>query len=520
MTQDIDSRKAEIMLAEDIGGFYSDPLGFVLYAYPWDTDPDLQVVKLPEPWASRYNSTYGPDQWFCELCDDWQEAIELNDFNGVDPVSAFLYSVASGHGIGKSCGSSWIIHFIMSTRPHSKGVVTSNTSDQLRTKTWGELGKWTQKLINKHWFTFNSGKGNMNLFHKDHPSTWRVDAQTCREENSESFAGLHCVNSSPWYLFDEASAVPDAIWEVAEGGLTDGEPFWFVFGNPTRNSGRFRESFRRFRKRWIHRNIDSRTVQVTNKKKLNEWLDDYGEDSDFYRVRVRGVFPSASSNQKIPTDLLEIAMKRVANRMPGDPRVMSLDVARGGEDNCVFRFREGQDGAVKKPVILPGSEYRDSTKLVARAIALIEEFKPDVFFIDETGVGGAVVDRIRQLRPPCTVIGINFANASPDPHYANMRAYMYNNLLEWLKAGGSVGYSEDLLTEMGAIEYTHDRKDREILIPKDEIKKRIGISPDDADALALLVALPVGPSQRRSRHGSFSKGNMCDTEYDPFSSAA
>ncbi len=516
MAAEATKKDAELELAELIGSFFSDPLGFVLFAYPWDSDPDLQVVKLQEPWASRYNSVYGPDEWFCKLCDDWTEAIELNEFNGKDPVEAFLYSVASGHGIGKSCGSSWIIHFIMSTRPHSKGVVTSNTSDQLKTKTWGELGKWTNKLINKHWFTYNNGKGNMNLYHKEHPQTWRVDAQTCREENSESFAGLHCVNSSPWYLFDEASAVPASIWEVAEGGLTDGEPFWFAFGNPTRNSGRFRETFRKFRRRWIHKNIDSRTVQVTNKKKIDQWKEDYGEDSDFFRVRVRGVFPSASSNQKIPTDLLERQMNHVSGSMPGDVRVMSLDVARGGEDDCVFRFREGQNGRVKKPIKLPGAVYRDSMKLASKAIELINEFDPDVFFIDETGVGGPVADRIRQLQPPCTIFPINFASASPDPHYANMRAYMYNNLLEWLKGGGCLHYSEDLLTEFGAIEFTHDKKDREILISKDDIKDILGFSPDDADALALLVALPVGPSHRRNRKPGRPAANVCETEYDPY----
>ncbi|NAW60058.1 MULTISPECIES: terminase [unclassified Vibrio] len=516
MNQEIDSKQAELMLAEDIGSFYNDPLGFVLYAYPWDDDPDLQLVELPEPWASRYKSKYGPDAWFCEMCDDWKEAIELNDFNGKDPVDAFLYAVASGHGIGKSCGSSWIIHFVMSTRPHSKGVVTSNTSDQLKTKTWGELGKWTAKLINKHWFTYNNGKGNMNFFHKEFPQTWRVDAQTCREENSESFAGLHCANSTPWYLFDEASAVPDKIWEVAEGGLTDGEPFWFVFGNPTRNAGRFRECFRKFRRRWLRKNIDSRTVQVTNKSKIAQWLEDYGLDSDFFRVRVRGVFPSASSNQKIPTELLEGAMSRVNSSMEGDVRVMSLDVARGGDDDCVFRFREGLNGRVRKKVVLPGALYRDSMKLAAKAMQLIDEFDPDVFFIDTTGVGGPVADRIRQLNPTCSVFDITFSEASPDPHYANMRAYMYNNLLKWLKAGGCLHYDEDLLTEIGAIEFGHDQKDRELLIKKDDIKKTLGFSPDDADALALLVALPVGPSHRRNRNKPTRNATMCETEYDPY----
>ncbi|EBI0451191.1 terminase, partial [Salmonella enterica subsp. enterica serovar Cerro] len=189
-------------------------------------------------------------------------------------VEAYRCATSSGHGIGKSALTAWVILYIMSTRPFCKGVVTANTSEQLRTKTWGELGKWKKRCITGHWFEYNNGKGNMNIYHVDHMESWRCDGQTCREENSESFAGLHAANSSPFYIFDEASAVPDKIWEVAEGGLTDGEPFWFAFGNPTRNTGRFRECFRKFKHRWRRKQIDSRLAKMTNKELIEEWRND------------------------------------------------------------------------------------------------------------------------------------------------------------------------------------------------------------------------------------------------------
>lgn len=515
----------EVELHKAMGDFYHDPLGWIMFSFPWDTDPDLQIVELQEPWASRFNSKYGPDTWLCQLCDDWQAHMKAHPFDGKNAVPPFKDATASGHGIGKSACSAMVILYIASTRPFSKGVVTSNTSDQLRTKTWGELAKWKNKCITGHWFTLNNGKGNMNLFHNKYKETWRVDAITCREENSESFAGLHCANSSPWYLFDEASAVPDKIWEVAEGGTTDGEPFWFVFGNPTRNSGRFRECWRRFRNSWNKRKVDSRDVQVTNKKLLNKWKDEYGEDSDFYKVRVRGDFPSASSNQKIPGDLLEKAMNRESPHLPGDPKVMSLDVARGGSDNCVINFRQGLNGKIKKKIILPGSTYRDSMRLASKMVEQIQDFQPDMTFVDATGVGGPVSDRIRQLGFDC--IDINFASASPDPHFANMRAYMADKWLQWLKDGGSVDYSEDLTTEIGAVEFTHNGKDQEILIPKDMIKKKIGVSTDEFDSEILLHAMPVAPKQRYAGSGSKPATTMgynpwkdsdmiADISYDPF----
>lgn len=502
----------DLEIAKDMGRFFNDPLGFVMYAFPWGSDPSLQIVKLQEPWASKYNSEYGPDSWFCEMCDEWQAHMIEHPFNGKTTVPPFKDATSSGHGIGKSCASAWIIMFIISTRPFSKGVVTSNTSDQLRTKTWGELAKWKSKCITGHWFELNNGKGNMNIFHKKHRETWRADAITCREENSESFAGLHCADSSPWYLFDEASAVPDKIWEVAEGGTTDGQPFWFAFGNPTRNSGRFRECWRKFRRAWSTRRVDSRSVQVTNKGLIENWQKDYGDDSDFFKVRVKGEFPSASSNQKIPSDLLEHAMSIEVPYFPHDAKVMSLDVARGGDDDCVFDFRQGLNGKIKRAIVLPGSDYRDSTRLVAKALEIHRDFKPDYFFVDGTGVGGPVADQINQMGVQCHCI--NFASASPDKAFANMRSYMAHQLLNWLKSGGCVEYDDGLLTEAGAVEYSIDNKQREILIPKAEIKKHIGISTDKFDAKMLLHAMPTAPIHGRGFNNA--QNNRADTSYNPW----
>ena len=127
----------------------------------------------------------------------------------------------------------------MSTRPHLSGVVTANTMSQLSTKTWRELALWYKRLINRHWFKWSATK----FWHVEHPETWAVHATPNSEHNSEAFAGLHA--KYVLMIFDEASAIPDKIWEVAEGALTDSdtEIIWLAFGNPTRSTGRFRECF-------------------------------------------------------------------------------------------------------------------------------------------------------------------------------------------------------------------------------------------------------------------------------------
>lgn len=505
---------AQKKLVDIIGGFYDDPLGCTMFLFPWADDDALHFVKLQEPWRSRYNCDYGPDVWFCEMCDSITAYMRKNPLQPPNPVMPFRYAVKSGHGIGKSAGVAFITWWLANTHPYCVGTITANTLVQLKTKTWPELTKWYEKMITKDWFEIQNSSQNRTIFRKGHKDTWHIDAQSSAKENAEAFAGQHNASSTSFYIFDEASGLPDEVWEVAEGGMTDGEPYMFAFGNPTRNYGHFREIWRRYRNQWHRQSIDSRDVQITNKEKLKDDIATHGLDSDFARVRILGDFPNSSADQKIPLDILNAAFERDTSWLPGDAKVMSLDVARGGEDNCVFAFRHGQHGSSFKRQIFPGSDYRDSMKLVAKAQYLYNQFKPDYFFIDSTGVGGPVADRLNQLGFPA--IPINFASASPDPHFANMRAYMADRFLQWLKAGGCLPYNEDLEIECGAVLYTYDAKNREILISKDKIKSEIGVSTDCFDAEMLLHAMPTPPKVHESQYNNESITS--NQAYDPFQS--
>lgn len=467
----------ELQLADEVSQFYADPYGWVLWAFDWDYGE-----------LAGFN---GPDEWQRDVLIEIGEEVQRRSFDGVNPVDPIREAVASGHGIGKSALTAWLILWIVSTRPHAKGIVTANTSDQLRTKTWAELGKWRTRCLVGHWFEYNNGRGSMSLYHKGWPESWRVDAQTCREENSEAFAGLHSATSTPFYLFDEASAVPDKIWEVAEGGLTDGEPMFFCFGNPTRNTGKFRECFTRNKHRWNTRQIDSRKAKMTNKKLISQWLEDWGEDSDFFRVRVLGRFPRAGDMQFIPTDVCFDAMKRGPGMYLGtDPLICGFDVARGGEDNCMIVFRRGKDGKSEKSYRIPGEKSRDSMKVVSMLTMLLDRHKPDVTFIDVTGIGGPIGDRLRQLG--YHVIDVGFGHkADNEKLYANKTAEMGYRCREWLMNGGAIPDETQLEDELTGREYTHNEKGQLVLESKKEMKKRIGCSPDWADALYLTFAQHV-----------------------------
>ena len=815
-------------IADFCAEHYGNPYEWVMAAFAWD-EGDLLGFD-------------GPDEWQVDFLKQWGDEIRERGFNGVTPVPPIQFGFASGHGIGKSALSAWIILFLMSTRTYCRGIVTANTSDQLKTKTWSELGKWRKLCITGHWFEYNNGKGSMNIYHRSNPETWRVDAQTCREENSESFAGLHAASSTPFYLFDEGchddktevltstgwklfrnispdqelltmdpethvaeyikpsslhvshrkgvmclyekrgasfsvtpnhkmyfrkynrkqggfypyrfaemsdikaeayvprrikwvksscnyfqipsfksarkiyparsvrtddwmtflgwyysegstdkrknkagdtefvavritqqdlaeicaicdrlgfkysiyqsstpqlciidralaeylgqfggnclekrvpdyiknssadhidlflgsfikgdgycrgkydilytssklladdlqemclkagysstlrvrslkgkvskfkthfatssvdgyvvsrsrtntemnirikdivqvdydgmvycaelpkhhllftrrdgycmwsgnSAVPDKIYEVAEGGKTDGEPMHFVFGNPTRNTGRFFEIFHKLKHRWITKQIDSRTAKMTNKELIQEWIDDYGDDSDFVRVRVLGRFPRAGDMQFIPHDIVALAAKRRAIYLPNDPLICGIDVARGGEDDNMIQFRRGFDAKSEKAYRIPGEKTRNSMVLISKLCDILDRHQPHAIFLDAGGIGGPIGDRLRQLGYP--VFDVLFGeNAADEVSYKSRTAEMWGKMRQWLFDGGAIKDHPTLESNLTNREYMHNDKNQLVLERKKDMKARGLDSPDWGDALGLTFAAPVAP---------------------------
>ncbi len=310
-------REVELELATWIESVAERPLDFVRGAFPWG-NPKYELAKHD-----------GPDAWQTKVLEEIGRG--LGD-GRIAPSEAIQIAVASGHGVGKSGLVSWLILWALSTYADSRGIVTANTEVQLRTKTWAELAKWHRLFIAKHWFDYTATA--LSSVDAAHEKTWRVDAVPWSERNTEAFAGLHNQGKRVFAYFDEASSIPDVIWETTEGALTDAgtQIVWAVFGNPTRNTGRFRECFGRFRHRWLRHQIDSRTAKLTNKDQIARWVADYGEDSDFVRVRVRGVFPRAGSLQFISSEVAEAAagLDRDVAVTRMDPLVMGVDVARFG----------------------------------------------------------------------------------------------------------------------------------------------------------------------------------------------
>lgn len=474
-------------LIEELAGFSSDPLGFVYFAFPWGEPGELSAATGPEPWQE-------------ELLIDLGRGI-------IDLSTAVRLATTSGHGIGKSALVSWLILWAMSTFEDTIGVVTANTETQLKTKTWAQLAKWYRLFIGKELFDMTATK--LCSVDPEHENTWRIDMVPWSERNTEAFAGLHNKGKRILILFDEASAIPDLIWEVTEGALTDEdtEIIWAVFGNPTKNKGRFRDCFPggKFAHRWKSRAVDSREVSLTDKRQIEEWIKDYGEDSDFVRVRVRGIFPRIDASSFISFELATEATTRTAYPS-ADPIVIGVDVGRFGDDPTVIYPRKGRDGVTHAPEVL---FKNDTMEVAAKVAATFLRLHATAVMVDSGGVGGGVVDRLRQLRIPVFEVDFGSSADGGDPNdgtkYANKRAEIWGKMRAWLSTGCIPsrihGLEITLVDELTGPAYGLNGKEAIQLESKKEMRKRGVASPNVADALACTFAFDVyAPTSFEQEH--------------------
>lgn len=470
-----------------------------------DKDP-LRWANVAFDWGHGELAGFdGPRQWQADVLGDIRDHLS----NPETRFHPLMIAVASGHGIGKSGLVGMINDWALSTCEDAKVVITANTDTQLRTKTSPEVGKWQRLSLTSHWFDAQSA--SVSSKDKAHSKNWRTDFVPWSEHNTEAFAGLHNQGKRIVLIFDEASAISDRVWEVAEGALTDEntEIIWISFGNPTRNTGRFRDCFGRFKHRWISRQIDSRTVEGTNKAQIEKWIDDYGIDSDFVKVRVRGLFPSMSAKQFISTTDVDAAFGKhlPVERYNWAPKIMTCDPAWEGDDELVIGMRQGLAFSILRTI-----PKNDNDIEIANMLARFEdEQQADAVFID-AGYGTGIVSAGRTLGRDWVLVW--FGGGSDDPGYLNKRAQMWGMTRDWLKEGGAIPNDTVLYNDLIGPE-TVPRVDGKIQMESKQDMKRRGLpSPNRADALVLSFAHPV-TKKRGLMPGADTRKRR---EYDPYAS--
>lgn len=468
----------QTLLIKRFSEFRSDPYGFVLFSYPWGKK------------GTWLEDETGPDVWQAKVMEQIRAQLSVRDASPGEVFAAICIAVASGHGIGKTSLVAWLIHWFICCYPNPQIVVTAGTQAQLEKKTWRELAKWHKISLQKEWFEWTATK----FYLKEAPDTWFAAAIPWTEHNSDAFAGTH--EKYVLVVMDEASTIADIIWEVVEGAMTTERCIWLAFGNPIRNTGRFKACFGKFRNWWTTMKVDSRTAKKANKVQIEQWRQQYGEDSDFFRKRVRGEFPLQSSNQLISEDTVDTCRTFTAYGYETFPIFITCDVARFGDDRTVIMVNQGRK--LHECIIM---NHKDTVEIYTKIVELWNYWKEKQdrigVFVDDIGVGGGVTDMCKRTHG-MLVIGVNAGAAARDPQrFLNKRIEMWWIMAETLKLGYDLSSlsAEDfdaLKQDLINIEYfIHPSSQKYQLEKVEDLKDRELPSPDMGTALALRFAYPM-----------------------------
>ena len=457
----------------------------------WRDRPDLMVRQL----------------WGIEP-DPWQD----------DVLRAFPHhkriAMKASKGVGKTALEAWLTWNFLLTRPHPKIVCIAIDGHNLRDNLWTELAYWrSQSSLLAETFEWTKTR----IEHRQHGETWWASARTWRKDadrqaQSGTLAGLH----APYIMFvcDETGGMPSAIMSSADAALSSCiEGHIVQAGNPTHLSGPLYEAFRKNRGLWYLAQINGDPDNPKRSSRVDikwarEQIEQYGADNPWVLVNVFGEFPPASINSLLGIEELEAAMNRYYREdvIGASARVLGVDVARFGDDASVICQRQGLQ-------VMSFKSFRNLDSIQgAGAVARIwKDWEADAAMLDATGgYGAGWEDQLRVLNS--APIPINFSGRAHDPaRFFNKRAEMYWDAAEWVKRGGALPKNSPPDLIRGLTDTTYSFKgDRIILEAKEQIKDRLGYSPDHADAFVLTFAEPIQKKQ------AVRQPRTREDEYNPY----
>lgn len=410
--------------------------------------------------------------------DEWQKEFLTAVASGERKIS-----IRSGHGVGKSTTASWAMLWFLLTRYPVKVVVTAPTSAQLYDALFAELKRWVKELPDPIQALLDVKQERIEL--KASATEAFISARTSRAEQPEALQGVHSDNVM--LVADEASGVPEAVFEAAAGSMSGHNALTILLGNPVRSSGFFFDTHNRLKDEWWTKRVSC----VDSKRVSTEYVEDmksrYGEESNAFRIRVLGEFPRSDDDTIIPMELLESAKHRDTRAYEDAPIVWGLDVARFGSDSSVLCKRQSN-------VVHTLERWRnlDLMQLTGAVVAQYEacdhKSRPAEILVDSIGLGAGVVDRLRELKLPARGINVSESPAMGGT-YLNLRAELWHKAKAWLeKRDCKIPMNEDLIAELATVRYTFTSNGKIKIESKDDIRRRGLKSPDMADAFVLTFA--------------------------------
>lgn len=438
-----------------------------------------------------------PVEWVEDIIgitlDEWQK----NVLNAI--AREHFVTVRSGHGVGKSCMSACAILWFLCTHPFSKVVCTAPTKEQLFDVLWAECYRWireSKKLAQLvEWRTDK-------IVMRSNPEEWFAIARTAEIKKlgktglavAEGLQGRHA--ESLLYVLDEASGIDEAIMHTIDGALTSEESFVLMIGNPTRTSGTFFDAFNKKRSMWKCFKVSCEDSPRVAKSWIARMLAKYGSrDNPLFRIKVLGEFPLAQSDAVFGLQAVEAAVANDLTPAPFERYEIGVDVARYGNNKTAFTIRQGP-----KVVKIETCVNKSTMETAGKTIQYIRQYNPITVKVDVCGVGGGVVDRLRELNYK-QVIAVDNGSAPFDTRgYVNTRAEHYWNLRTLINTNQvNLPDDEDLIAEMTSITYKVTSRGKILIESKEEMLARGIESPDRLDSVVLAFA----NAQRKRQAASF-----------------
>ncbi len=402
-------------------------------------------------------------------------------------------AIRSGHGVGKTA---WLARRIIwwgSTRFPWKVGCTAPSSSQMYDALWSELAKWHAKMP----------EGLRNNFEwKTESFVWRTKpnmafavAKTARRETPEALAGLHSENML--FIIDEAPGVDDVIFETARGAMSTMGSKTIMTGNPTRLTGYFYDAFHKNRAHWKTMKVGCYESKRTNWKEIDQWKEEYGEDSNFFRVRALGEFPTAEDDVIIPLHMVESAVNRDVKQVQSD-EIWGLDVSGAGVDLCALAKRRGN--VMTEPI----KTWRADDEMVSVG-KVIQEYqdakvKPVLICVDSCGIGSPVAHRLAEQGIPVQCVNVSESHSSND-RYLRLRDEMWERARSWFYARDcKIAKDEHFIGEISAVKWKPTSNGKMKVVSKYDMKlappRGLGKSPDRSEAFCFTFMTGGGIAKK------------------------
>jgi hypothetical protein len=439
-------------------------------------------------------------------------------------------SIRSGHGVGKTCFLSIILLFtLLAGGEDVKIPVVANSLDQLRDGLWPEINKWINRLpdglrpeVVWHAETIVLRHNPQNIF---------AVRKTASAHRPEALQGIHA--DTVLAIFEEASGIPEATIEAGAGSLSTPGAMAVAVGNPTRRVGFFYRTHTdpAMRAEWDTMIVNSEDVPRA-RGHIATIINLYGKESNKYRVRVLGEFPTKDDDTVIPLEWVESAKGRNVAKAHVYP-VWGVDVARFGDDRITLLKREGNH-LLEAPKVwrnLDGGQV--AGRIVQEYRSTPNDMKPRAICVDVLNMGASVVDFLN--RDPeleadeVLIVAVNVAEADPgDGLNHRLRDKLWWNGREWFGAKDcslpqehltqeELALIEELIGELTVTTYDITAAGKRHVMPKADQKKELGRSPDLADGFLNTFAAPIFPRpvEDRDRH---RRDRWASADIDPWAS--